>query len=39
MSFRSSHFKRNENCPVCGINPTITELKLEEMPVCDLKEN
>lgn len=39
MSFRSIHFKRNENCPVCGTNPTITELIQEEMPVCDLKEH
>jgi len=37
MNFRSTHFKRNENCPVCGNNPTITELAQEEMPVCDLK--
>jgi len=39
MNFRSTHFKRNENCPVCGTNPTITELIQEEMPVCDLKEH
>ena len=39
MSFRSIHFNRNENCPVCGKNPTITELIQEEMPVCDLKQN
>jgi len=38
MSFRSIQFKRNENCPVCGTNPTITELIQEEMPVCDLKQ-
>jgi len=39
MSFRSTHFKRNENCPVCGKTPSITELIQEEMPVCDLKHN
>lgn len=39
MSFRSIHFNRNENCPVCGKNPTITKLIQEEMPTCDLKQN
>jgi adenylyltransferase/sulfurtransferase len=39
MNFRSTHFSPNENCPVCGKNPTITELVQEDMPVCDLKRN
>ncbi|MFA6922619.1 MAG: HesA/MoeB/ThiF family protein [Bacteroidales bacterium] len=37
MNFRTSDFKRNDNCPVCGSHPSITELIQEEMPVCDLK--
>lgn len=27
MEFRKVRFKRNPNCPLCGPNPTITELK------------
>jgi molybdopterin/thiamine biosynthesis adenylyltransferase len=27
MEFRKVHFNRNPNCPLCGPNPTITELK------------
>jgi molybdopterin/thiamine biosynthesis adenylyltransferase len=27
MEFRKVHFNRNLNCPLCGPNPTITELK------------
>jgi molybdopterin/thiamine biosynthesis adenylyltransferase len=27
MEFRKVHFRRNPNCPLCGSNPTITELK------------
>lgn len=26
-----------KDCPICGDNPTITELRDEEQPVCDLK--
>jgi len=37
MKFRESAFKRNPRCPVCGNNPSIKELKDEELPVCDLK--
>jgi len=37
MEFRSAHFKRNPDCPICGKNPTITELKDYEQPTCDLK--
>lgn len=38
MNFRKSRFKKNQNCPICGEHPTITELIDEEQPVCDLKQ-
>ena len=34
--FRKISLKRNPNCPICGHNPQITELKDEEQVVCDL---
>ena len=37
MEFRKVHLNRNENCPICGKCPVITELRNEEQPVCDLK--
>ena len=37
MKFREAKFKRNPKCPVCGDNPTITELVDGDIPVCDLK--
>lgn len=37
MSFRKTALKRNPDCPLCGRNPTITELKDEPQEVCDLK--
>lgn len=39
MEFRSVNLKRNPDCPLCGKNPQITELKDEEQIVCDLKES
>jgi len=36
-SFREVKVKRNPNCPICGKEPTITELHDEEAQVCDLK--
>jgi molybdopterin/thiamine biosynthesis adenylyltransferase len=36
MSFRTIDIKRNPNCPVCGKNPSITELHDIEQPICDL---
>ncbi len=36
-SFREIKLKKNENCIVCGKNPTITELQDYEQPVCELK--
>lgn len=40
MRFREIPIKRNANCPVCGDNPTVTELKdeLDAMNVCDLEQ-
>lgn len=39
MRFREIPIKRNANCPVCGDNPTVTELhdELDAMTICDLK--
>lgn len=38
MEFRTVNFKRNADCPVCGANPSIKELKDCEQTVCDLKQ-
>lgn len=37
MEFRTVRIKRNPKCPVCGENPTVTELREYEQPACDLK--
>jgi len=37
MDFRKVQLNRNPDCPLCGRNPRITELKDEEQIVCDLK--
>jgi len=36
MDFRKVQLNRNPDCPLCGKNPKITELKDEEQIVCDL---
>ncbi|MHC4394639.1 MAG: HesA/MoeB/ThiF family protein [Planctomycetota bacterium] len=38
MDFRSVKLNRNPNCPICGENPQITELKDEKQQVCNLKD-
>lgn len=38
LRFREVKFRHNPKCPICGENPTITELKDEEQVSCDLKE-
>lgn len=38
MQFRTTKFKKNSQCPVCGDSPNITELKDEEQAVCDFKK-
>ena len=35
--FHKIKLNRNPDCPLCGKNPEITELKDEEQPACDLK--
>jgi molybdopterin/thiamine biosynthesis adenylyltransferase len=35
MDFRKVQLNRNPDCPLCGENPKITELKDEEQVVCD----
>ncbi len=37
MTFRRVPLNRQSNCPVCGDNPTITELFDTEQTTCDLK--
>jgi len=38
MGFYKVKLNRNQNCPLCGENPQITELKDEEQVICDLKD-
>lgn len=38
MTFRKVAVKRKLNCPLCGESPTITEVRVEEQAVCDLKQ-
>jgi molybdopterin/thiamine biosynthesis adenylyltransferase len=35
MEFRKLKLNRNPKCPLCGDNPTITELKDERQPTCE----
>ena len=37
MTFRKVALKPNPTCPLCGENPSITELRDEKQAVCDLK--
>ncbi len=39
MKFRKVRLNLNPNCPLCGKNPEITELKDEEQQVCELKNS
>ena len=36
MDFRKINVKKTDRCPICGINPTITELIDYEQAACDL---
>jgi len=36
VTFRKVALKRNPACPLCGENPSITELRDEEQAACDL---
>ncbi len=40
MKFRDVAINRNPHCPVCGENPTITEIRdeLDALTVCDLEQ-
>ncbi len=40
MNFRKVKINRNRRCPVCGENPTVTELvdELDALNVCDLEK-
>jgi molybdopterin/thiamine biosynthesis adenylyltransferase len=38
MEFRKVRLVRNPDCPLCGQDPLITELKDHEQVVCDLKD-
>jgi adenylyltransferase/sulfurtransferase len=37
MAFRKVRLNKQDDCPVCGINPTITELVDSEQSHCELK--
>lgn len=37
MKFREVALRRNRQCPLCGEAPSITELRDEAAPTCDLK--
>lgn len=39
MDFRKIELRRNPECPLCGENPKITELKDEEQRVCNLRNS
>jgi molybdopterin/thiamine biosynthesis adenylyltransferase len=39
MEFRTINLHRNPDCPICGDQPSITELVDYEQPVCDLRSN
>lgn len=39
MEFRTAHFKRNPDCPVCGTHPTITKLEDYGQAACGLKQH
>lgn len=36
--FRTVNIRRNKNCPLCGDEPSVTELKDEQAIACDLKK-
>lgn len=37
MDFRKVKMPKQDNCPLCGENPEITELRDGDLPICDLK--
>ncbi len=39
MEFRKVPLSKNQDCPICGTDPEITELVDEEQTVCDLKKD
>ncbi len=39
MKFREVQVKKNPSCPICGENPTITELVDYELPACSIQDN
>jgi molybdopterin/thiamine biosynthesis adenylyltransferase len=39
MNFRTVKLRRDDNCPVCGKHPSVTELAESEQAVCDLKKH
>ncbi len=39
MDFRKINVKKTDKCPICGANPTITELIDYEQAACDLKSH
>ena len=39
MDFRKINVKKTDKCPICGTNPTVTELIDYEQAACDLKNH
>ncbi|MDR1673611.1 MAG: HesA/MoeB/ThiF family protein [Bacteroidales bacterium] len=39
MNFRTVKLHRDDNCPVCGKHPSVTELSESEQAACDLKKH
>jgi molybdopterin/thiamine biosynthesis adenylyltransferase len=39
MEFRTTRFKRNDTCPVCGNHPVIKSLIDYEQAICEIKSN
>jgi molybdopterin/thiamine biosynthesis adenylyltransferase len=39
MDFRKIKVRKRDTCPICGKNPTVTELIDYEQATCDLKSH
>ncbi len=38
MNFRTSNFRQNRKCPICGEHPEITSLQTYDLPACEIKQ-
>lgn len=37
MEFRTTRFKKDEECPICGKNPIIKDFQAYDLPTCEIK--